>query len=242
MLFVVCFGLQMMPALFVFGATEYVPTQLHHSIQTITLVLAAYIWVSSVHIFRNMRTKEQRINYLMLPATDLEKWLARVAYIFIVFFVGGILVFVVSDLLRMGIYELLYGDYFESATASACDMICAVFPNPMQDEKSLAMFILFSSGVAWVHSYYLLGGTLFRKLAFIFSSFVMFVMWLILAVIVDFMEDHISINICFSRDDFNYLCYAVAFVAFSLTVIHYWLSYKIFHHMQVINNKWLNIL
>lgn len=240
MLFIICFGFQMMPALLCLahGSATFLADYLHVWFNMISLILGAYIWISGIRIFRNMLTKEQRINYLMLPATDLEKWLVRIVYIFTVYIVGGILVFVVADLLRMGFYLLFYGDYVASATVFVWDFLHIL--NPALNDKNLALFVLFVSGTVWSHSFFLLGGTLFRKQPFIFSSFMMFLLALLLGSILDFIHSHVLISL--SRDELNLVFYAVASAGFALTVMHYWLSYKIFHHMQVINNKWLNVL
>ena len=52
-------------------------------------------------IFNNMKTKEQRITFKMLPATDLEKFVARALYATIVWWLMAFVAFCLADLFRM---------------------------------------------------------------------------------------------------------------------------------------------
>ena len=60
-----------------------------------------YIMISGCWILNNMKTKEQRITFKMLPASDLEKYLSRVIYITVVWFAIGILTYFLADICRI---------------------------------------------------------------------------------------------------------------------------------------------
>ena len=59
------------------------------------LVFYLTLFYQTAEIMSNMRTKESRLSYLMLPATMLEKFLARFLYVT----AGIVLMFLVSSLL-----------------------------------------------------------------------------------------------------------------------------------------------
>lgn len=193
--FIIFFAFQMIPAIQCLGDTDSMPVIITNWTGVASIVLGVLIWVSGTFIFKNMRTKEQRISYLMVPATDLEKWLARIVYIFAVYFIGLNLAYIAAIIL-----------------------------------------------VVWGHSVYLLGGTLFRKQPFILTSLAMFALNMILGTVVSLINNFVPIFYYLGEWDANIIFGILAFIGLALTVMNYWLSYKIFSHMQVINNKWLNIL
>ena len=63
--------------------------------QGFALVFYLTLFYQAAEIMSNMRTKESRLSYLMLPATMLEKFLARFLYVT----AGIVLMFLVSSLL-----------------------------------------------------------------------------------------------------------------------------------------------
>lgn len=75
------------------------------SIENATLVctffFGVYTMISGCWIMNNMKTKEQRITFKMLPASDLEKFIVRVLYITVVWMLIGVVAFCLADFCRM---------------------------------------------------------------------------------------------------------------------------------------------
>ena len=105
--------------------------------------------------------------------------------------------------------------------------------------------------VFYFHSLYIVGGTLFRRQQFLMTSATIAVV-VILLIIVRNQIDWNSVNIDFINGtwDEKTKTYTTIFHPFfyilntAVTLfipIHYWISYKLFTRMQVINNKWLNV-
>lgn len=239
--FIIFFAFQMIPAIQCLGDTDSMPVIITNWTGVASIVLGVLIWVSGTFIFKNMRTKEQRISYLMVPATDLEKWLARIVYIFAVYFIGLNLAYIAADVLRMGFFQLFYGDYFLSSTTDIWGSVNFT-SFPMSGKYYYMINIAAIILVVWSHSVYLLGGTLFRKQPFILTSLAMFALNMILGTVVSLINNFVPIFYYLGEWDADIILGILAFIGLALTVMNYWLSYKIFSHMQVINNKWLNIL
>ena len=82
--------------------------------------------------------------------------------------------------------------------------------------------------IIWMHSVYTLGGTVFRKSAWIITSLLLLVLGIILMwskFEVSLMADGVIIILIF-----------LVFAG-----LNYFMSYKIFCRMQLINNKWINL-
>ena len=107
---------------------------------------------------------------------------------------------------------------------------------------------MFFTWVFYIHSLYIVGGTLFRRQQFLLTS-----MSIIIAVflLVSFFS-HLDFQIDFIRGNWDEKThtYTQTYYPFfyilhttlcALIVFHYWASYKLFTRMQVINNKWLNV-
>ena len=66
-------------------------------------VIAMYIFflISASTLYRGEQKKQQRIAWLMLPASNLEKFLSRWIYMLVFMLVGGVLTFFVADCIHM---------------------------------------------------------------------------------------------------------------------------------------------
>ena len=109
----------------------------------------------------------------------------------------------------------------------------------------------FFTFVFYVHSLYIVGGTLFRRQQFLFTSATIAVVGILLIMLlnqIDWTVFHFGF-ITGTWDEktqtytqiFHPLFYIINSAMMLLVVFHYWASYKLFTRMQVINNKWLNV-
>ena len=105
--------------------------------------------------------------------------------------------------------------------------------------------------VFYIHSLYTVGGTLFRRQQFLMTSATIAVVVILLTMILN-QIDWNGIDIKFTTGTwdekthtynrvFHPAFYILQTVVTLLIPIHYWISYKLFTRMQVINNKWLNV-
>lgn len=184
-----------------------------------------YIMISGCWILNNMKTKEQRIMFKMLPASDLEKYLSRVIYITVIWFAIGILTYFLADICRMLIC-LISGTHGTYSTI------------PLALKMILTENHMIYAWVFWAHSLYVLGGAFFRRRQFILTSCVHFLLGFIAlflsrykgSVIIDPDDMHINVLLCI-----------YPFIAFAMALFNWWLAYKLFKRSQVINNKWINL-
>ena len=196
-------------------------------------------------LFNNMKTKEQRITFKMLPATDLEKYVARALYATVVWWLMGLAAFCLADVLRMFISLIagigvvkstipdFFAEYFGSSVNSSfyAEYGCTTF--------YVALLAMLYAWGFWVHSLYILGGAFFRRHQFVLTSLVHLVLIMVFTpLLVHFVK---TVDNAFFNNWKLVLAWSGAVVFAALGVLDWWLSYKIFRRMQVVNNKWVNL-
>lgn len=220
-----------------------------HNFQSFTsFALFVFLIICSIGgcwIFSNMKTKEQRITFKMLPATDLEKFVVRALYATVVWWLMAFVAFCLSDLFRM-LVSLVAGVSIKgSAVPLFFSMISAntdVNINTLNSGDTAfaaAIYTMANAWAFWAHSLYILGGTLFRRRQFVLTTLAHSIIGLVFTpMLIRFVDSSDSLAL---RDSLVAIVWTAAAVFAVWGLLDWWLSYRIFRRMQVINNKWLNI-
>ena len=214
-------------------------------------------------IVSGVNEKRKREAFLMLPASNLEKFLALMTYTSVICVLGVFLAFVLGDSLRMA-WFWVSGPYTEIETSvmggpvetyywwssAIPEMMDNLTPHILEADSCnwfyLVMNIVVIAAIAvWTHSLLIIGGTLLRKYSFVASMlvFILFV-WLLSWTI-----HHFGLYLFWSdvwKDGHHYvsevgiLAYVLAILLPVLAVFNYWASFHIFKNFQLITNKWTN--
>lgn len=196
-------------------------------------------------LFNNMNTKEQRITFKMLPATDLEKFVVRAIYVTVVWWITAFVAFCLADLFRMLVCLVSGTEIVGSAVPDFLGMLFSDDNHTVNINgeseifSSVAVVAAANAWGFWVHSLYVLGGAFFRRRQFVLTTLVHAVIGLVFMPIV--ISDADKIDGDSLRESFNAVMWSVTAVFTLLGLLDWWLSYKIFRRMQVINNKWINL-
>lgn len=191
-------------------------------------------------IFINMKTKASRSLFLMLPATNMEKFTSRLLYtvlgtslmIVASWIIADIIQFVFSLFLTPGMQGSLVGKTFEEfIVRNGTSVLGQTFP--------VGMLLL--SLTIFTHSFFTLGGTVFRKSATLLTICSSFILMFLTALISSFVDEDVLRHLVQSIEP-NTFGWLMVMVLLLLSVFNYWAAYKLFTHMQIINNKWFNIL
>ncbi|RGH39557.1 hypothetical protein DW917_11110 [Prevotella sp. AM42-24] len=204
--------------------------------------IAFYVLASC--IFNNMKTKLQRECFLMLPACNLEKFVARLLMMSIGVLVQLFAAVILADVIQFIFSFIITPDFHISITWAVLSHIIPTiqpFDNDWLKWITLYSFILFS------HSFATLGGTFYRKLPVLLTACTGILLSMILGYIINKLGeagvfDFFS-HINFSNGSTADYCITItaSFVFLALAAFNYWASYKLFTRMQVICNKWINI-
>ena len=224
-----------------------------------------YFIYAASEMMRNLRTKESRLSYLMLPATSLEKFASRAIFVTV-----GVALMIFAALLMAEALHWLFISLFEDfpdeyktwvlpevwertwesinpfrTRTIYLNAIEGTDPSTWQRVEKNYFFIL-SMGYAatlWQHSIFVLGGNYFRKhpliktLAFIFLIGSL-MGWMLTAFDWDTLSRiaH-SIEPFLEGLDENMVAGFVSVVFLAFTALNWWLSYKLFTRRQVVEPK-----
>ena len=178
-------------------------------------------------IFYHLKKTPQRSAYFMWPASNLEKFIVCLLTNVVLAAIGTAICIVIADALRV-LVDAVDGRVIIWGIPVILD---AISYKESIWWLTLAMMLL-------LHAAYILGGTLFRKQQFVLTTISVIIISYLLVFI---WHSPLMGNPNVYDKGPNAWFYIVTIGGFLLTALFYWLSYKIFCRMQVINNKWLNV-
>ena len=170
---------------------NYVPLLYSSISQICQIALVIFVLVAFSTGFADYQKKPRREAFLMLPSTNLEKFLAVVIYVTVVWSLAGFLAFAVGDTLRMAVRALACGNEWYSLVPKVLEMFGEIVPT--FDEGGMMIQTIpykvcapiFLVGLfVWIHSLYIFGGTLLRKYTFVASSLVIILAFLLITWLV----------------------------------------------------------
>lgn len=212
------------------------------------------IFLGASFVFKNVATKQQRIAFFSLPASNLEKFLVRLFHVMIGYPLCFLVALAFADIMQLFLSFILlkgpdYSVVVKSVTALFTPIYsdlngeiikgCLLFPHGftlvgIMESLSYLTFFAFN------YAFWIFCGTLFRRNAWLLTLASQVVIGFVVIMIIrvfPFPSIGNSLNES-SALALAYLCIAIAWVVIALM---YCGSYRLFSRMQVINNKWLNV-
>ena len=222
--------------------------------------LVSLILVST--IVSGVNEKRKREAFLMLPANNLEKFLALMTYTSVICVLGVFLAFVLGDSLRM-VWFWISGPYTEAEvsyignpteyyywwSSAIPKMMDNLTPHILEADSCnwfyLVMNLFVIAAIAvWTHSVLIIGGTLFRKYSFVISCLVFILFWVIFVKTMHYFELSMFTstweNGRYVSGEVGIPAYILAILLPLLSIFNYWASFRIFKGFQLITNKWTN--
>lgn len=222
---------------------KYLFLQLGMTIYSFSLIL---ITLYGANIIRDLKTKQQRIDELVLPATNLEKFTARVLASTVLILILAAAGIVAGDILQMLINMLLHKGTFGSISLYATKQMYSMMETSILAIENVAhkpirfMFVL---TLISSNAFYLLGGMLFRKTAWLKTTLAVIVISIAL----------FSMFVGYAYVVYGYTNYVVympewmqeSWFNITLLIVQtcacYYFAYRIYCRLQAINTRWLNI-
>ena len=225
----------------------------------VSLIMASTI-VSSVN------EKRKRQAFLMMPSTNLEKFLSLLVYTSVICVACVLLAFVLGDCLRMAWFKMqsYFVEYqvqvsvsdpaetYHGWSSALPKLIENLTPNVLDPESdrytwfynAMNVFVIFAIAV-WNLSLMTICGTLLRKYAFVVASLII----ILCSILLSWTIHHFGLFLFWGdvwKDGVHYesevgaLAYVLAVLLPALAVFNYWASFHIFKHFELITNKWTN--
>ena len=222
----------------------------NHNVESTTLFGIIFFCFSmlfgATSMFSQMKDTRQRSAYLLWPVSNLEKYVVSFLLSFVLVAILTVGAYMLADTLRVFI-DWLTGRVIIWGIPKLAEPI----NSPNGPFESWQYGWIFFAWIFYIHSLYTVGGTLFRRQQFLFTSATIAVVVILLTMILN-QIDWNGIDVKFTSGTWDektstyYRVFHPAFYILNAVVtllipIHYWISYKLFTRMQVINNKWLNI-
>ena len=225
----------------------------------VSLIMASTI-VSSVN------EKRKRQAFLMMPSTNLEKFLSLLVYTSVICVACVLLAFVLGDCLRMAWFKMqsYFVEYqvqvsvsdpaetYHGWSSALPKLIENLTPNVLDPDSyrrtwfynAMNIFVIFAI-VVWNLSLMTICGTLLRKYAFVVASLII----ILCSILLSWTIYHFGLFLFWGdvwKDGVHYesevgaLAYVLAVLLPALAVFNYWASFHIFKHFELITNKWTN--
>ena len=200
----------------------------------INAVFAMSLFIIATFIISDLGTRQQRINEMLLPATNLEKFLARVILVSVVYPLLIAIAFIAAD----GLQQLTTMLIFYGGRAS----LVATWYEYCQSSSTGSPLWVMAEIVFLTNSFALLGGMFFRKAAWLKTLISLFVIIIVVAISLTtfayLLYEHTDYELVVTDDTLSSIIGNL--ICLGLTVLMYWSSYKIYTRLQVINNRWRN--
>ena len=207
--------------------------------QYVLMISSIAMYMMATQIFMVMKTTGQREQFLMLPASNLEKYISRFLFSTLGAAVAMITAIVVSDLVQLIFSFVLLPGHHQSVCLSIMALLWKIwttFIESIDSAGALMLSLLIMTCGVLVHSFFILCGTLFRKHTIVVSGILFIVMTYLVIYVIESVPG--TITTCLMHGDNSWL-FSIAELL--LAGFQYWLSYKVFTRMQVICNRWINL-
>ena len=207
--------------------------------QYVLMIFSIAMYMMATQIFMVMKTTGQREQFLMLPASNLEKYISRFLFSTLGAAVAMITAIVVSDLVQLIFSFVLLPGHHQSVCLSIMALLWKIwttFIESIDSAGALMLSLLIMTCGVLVHSFFILCGTLFRKHTIVVSGILFIVMIYLVIYVIESVPG--TITTCLMHGDNSWL-FSIAELL--LAGFQYWLSYKVFTRMQVICNRWINL-
>ena len=209
--------------------------------QYVLMIFSIAMYMMATQIFMVMKTTGQREQFLMLPASNLEKYISRFLFSTLGAAVAMITAIVVSDLVQLIFSFVLLPGHHQSLCLYAVALLWKIwttFIESIDSAGALMLSLLIMTCGVLVHSFFILCGTLFRKHTIVVSGILFIVMIYLVIYVIESVPG--TITTCLMHGDNSWI-FCLLIAELLLAGFQYWLSYKVFTRMQVICNKWINL-
>lgn len=211
------------------------------------VVMAVIMLKYATQISFNNSTKTGFISYAMIPATNLEKFIANWIYVTLV--LGALLIasFVVGDFAQMAVTVVRYGKASSLTWAALHTLYNTLHAESAESLLNIALGVYVAISI---HSKFIFGGTLFRKHQFIYTYILLvivipFVLSLLLGGLVylgkTWLDSTDTVIIIEWYVGETFVKWAVLAIGAVVVSFFYWLSYRLFCRSQIINNRMFNL-
>lgn len=195
---------------------------------------SAWMMYGASRTFADTKSRHAAIALLMHPATNLEKFLARITYYTILWLVITVVGATLGDILRYCFNNITDWHADTPMLITSLDTWTKLPFDNEKNTKDIAEAIAFTTALSiWTHSFYVLGSAFFRRNRFLFTTITLCIVQIAAGSVIPYTP-------VFGQSGLDFTTLA-AIPMIALAAVQYWFAYFIFTRMQVINNKWISL-
>ena len=227
--------------------TSIVAPTLHSISGTSMLITVLLMIVSISSLYSNMNTKQERIRFLMIPATNLEKYLCRWLQLSVIAPLLIVATYCAADLCCWMVRGMLGHGLGISMTYFFDDAFRGLFFRREWDEALIAHYefnpIVCIALLALLSTYHF-GGALFRRVPYIFTTLAIIACGVALTIVGTtlaalLLNEESMLYFLDRLAENNDIVFAVIFYVLPLAwaILCHWLSYRMLTRANVITHK-----
>lgn len=213
-----------------------------------SLALFVYLLCSGALIFSNLRSRQQRINNFMLPASNKEKFIARYLILVVAMPVAAILGFLAGDVLQYLISLIINSNAAQWASSSLLEGVnngdAVHFYSNLNGESSpVEGFLAILFGAVMQHACFLLFGSIYHKHPLIMAILtwmgigiaLLMVGGLAATILSAILHNGLTIELYDAWWKALYFIFNLIIIVFC-----YRFAFRRYTRLQIINNQWIN--
>ena len=235
---------------------EVTQTVINEQAGVCSVILSFIVLAGASRMFLPLKDKQSATALLALPASSLEKFLARIVNIIFLWTALGIIAFLCADALQMVLAKLLGAKNVVSGTAAFFDVSKHLRLDFNYWAEGTQMHINLFLIPLLILTTYMLGSILFRRRQFWVTTVIIFAINVIAVIAIanigtaiePWLEEHHEQIMDFMLRHFDdplgllrFAIHTAEVIAGITAVVFTWLTYRLFKRAQVINNKFLNV-
>lgn len=222
----------------------------HSGVQSVSSLLYSVLFFSFLLVgtqcFSKLSDKQWRVRLLMLPASNGEKMVSTYVLNLVLCLLQPLVAYVLADVLQWLVALII--DYHAAYLTTPSLLMGMCYG--IGELFSLTAFSGLEALLAlvWLHSVYLLGGIFFRKYSVLWTTIVLgglgVLVSIAMAILGLFWLRGLAASDFYWVESYPWAADVVRVVVDVLALLvisfNYWLTFRIFKRLQVINNRFFN--
>lgn len=208
-------------------SADQIQIDLMGSVDYILTILPAAFFIMGTFVIKDLKSRQSRISEMMLPATNVEKFVARVVLVSIVFPLIVVAAFLTADVLQQIVSMLVNHGARASMTTIAIDFL--------KTTSSLSPLWVQLEAILLTNAFTILGGMFFRKTAWLKTIISLVLILMIVAGLmagIGFMLlAHTDYQLSIPNDFFGDITGNI--ICLALTILMYWAAYSYTHDCRL---------
>lgn len=202
---------------------------------SLMFVYLLFLCAMLANVCDDYATKAQRIRQIMLPVTNLEKFVTRILRATVFLTISFFLMACLADFVRILVFPLFFPYSFETIVPLLCkefgQLLSVSNVSDLKISNDVSMFL--NIFFLWILSVFLLGGIVFRKRAFLYTGIIIVLLLILGGMLFNYSIRAFNLQLDFSKGS----TIAFSLIMTVLALFNVWLSYRLFCRIPVISRK-----